>query len=167
MRALLRSRESAPSDAPTEEDPIEKMLKTMLAGEPGSGISPDLVPSGVSWLSKTASFASSFASPPLQPKWDFLHVVFAVAIAVYLLFILQSSVQTYGTRPPSPATAQNPFALFIGGEIVLSSIRAAAARQRPGIGTFVWPLIRDGRVVLFVLGTAVWWSGEQAWGISE
>lgn len=150
---------------------------------PGPGPSPDAGgvgggggPPGLS----PADIATSLGVPPFianmlrgaQPqseaekkelwRWKVLHVVFSIAVAVYLLFLVGASVSTYGGQPPPPATAQNPFVVFVTGEMVLSGARILVGSRGGGAGLGMWvqivrEVIRDGSVVLFLLGMGAWW----------
>jgi hypothetical protein len=92
-----------------------------------------------------------------------LHLLFAVVVAVYLLFVIGTSVATFGFPPPKPATAQNPWTLFVTGELLLAGGRVLLAGKQGGFGMAVQLLrdvIRDGSLVLFVLGMGAWYHGE-------
>ncbi|KAI9931361.1 hypothetical protein ASPWEDRAFT_34056 [Aspergillus wentii DTO 134E9] len=95
--------------------------------------------------------------------WKVLHVMFSLAVAFYLLLLIGSSVSTFGSQPPPPATARNPFLFFTTGEVMLSGARMAIksrAGARAGLGTWIQlgkDVVRDGSLVLFVLGMGTWW----------
>lgn len=99
--------------------------------------------------------------------WKMLHVAFSIAVAVYLLFLIGTSVTTYGTQPPPPATAQNPFVIFATGEMILSGARLLMRSTRGGVTGLALlvqlfrDIVRDGSVVLFLLGMGTWW--HHAW----
>lgn len=166
-----------------------KLLSSLLGGVPpgeqgtpptpgGRGGAPGPGP-GLS----QAELASSLGVPPFltkllgatgsQPqseeaksqirRWKFLHVIFAITVAVYLLSLIGSSITTYGSRPPPPATVQNPFMLFVTGELLLSGGRVMMRRET-GVGlgvlvSVVRDVVRDGSLVLFLLGMGTWWHG--------
>lgn len=97
--------------------------------------------------------------------WKVLHVVFSITVAVYLFLLIGTSVSTYGGQPPPPATAQNPFVVFVTGELALSGARIllrSRGGRETGLGLWVQTVrevIRDGSVVLFLLGMGSWWHG--------
>jgi hypothetical protein len=98
-----------------------------------------------------------------QQVFKALHVLFAVVVSVYLLFVIGTSVATFGFPPPKPATAQNPWTVFVTGELLLSGGRVLLAGKQGGLGMavqLVRDVIRDGSLVLFVLGMGAWYHGE-------
>lgn len=168
-----------------------KLLSSLLGGAPpGEQGSPSTLggrgggtPGPGPGLSQ-ADLASSLGVPPFltkllgaagsQPqseaeksqlrRWKVLHVIFAITVAFYLLSLIGSSITTYGARqPPPPPTVQNPFMLFVTGELLLSGGRVMMRREGGiGLGTLVSVLrdvVRDGSVVLFLLGMGTWWHG--------
>jgi hypothetical protein len=98
--------------------------------------------------------------------WKLLHVLFAVAVGIYLLVLVGTSVSTYGSQPPPPATARNPFLYFTTGELVLTGARIMArSRNGQAAGLMLWlelfrDVIRDGSLVVFLLGMGAWWNRE-------
>ncbi|OJJ49058.1 hypothetical protein ASPZODRAFT_91284 [Penicilliopsis zonata CBS 506.65] len=93
--------------------------------------------------------------------WKLLHTVFAMALGIYVLVLMSSSVATYGFPPPRPATAQNPFLAFLTGEMVLGGGRAVLGKGDAwsmGVKT-VGDVMRDGKIVLLVFGLGSWWFG--------
>ncbi|OAX84563.1 hypothetical protein ACJ72_01062 [Emergomyces africanus] len=183
LRAFLRSQR--PSDQETPEDNPAALLSSLLAGGPAGG--SDTFPAGGEGPAfNLADIASGFGVPPFlanfflggtsQPAspaeqrmawiWKLVHVVFSLAIGIYLLSLFRTSLSTYGKNPPPPATAQNPFTLFITGEVVLSGTRVLThARDGQLKNARAWiqllgELVRDGRIAVFVLGTGMWLLGE-------
>ncbi|KAI5310829.1 hypothetical protein KEM55_000127 [Ascosphaera atra] len=134
--------------------------------------------------------------------WKLVHLFFGVFVAGYFLWMIRSSVDIYSgartssadgfedfegpatvtglpgsdLRLPPPAHAQNPFAIFLLGEVMLTALRAMTGSTgglRPfESGTWLSLLrdvIRDGQIVVFVLGvSSLWWgkhvSGEEKGG---
>ncbi|KAJ5225642.1 hypothetical protein N7468_006867 [Penicillium chermesinum] len=181
FRALLR--QAAPEAARGQqgenetEDPTAKLLSSLLEGVPGNPNSPPgaepAVPS-----SKLASIATSLGVPPFLAKWvgdafsepqedpksvrlwKGIHLVFALGMAIYVVWLVRTSVALFGFPRPKPATAQNPYIIFQTGEFILFTtklllggpfgIRSAFSSFRGVIG--------DAMIVLFVLGAATWWT---------
>ncbi|RAK97642.1 uncharacterized protein BO80DRAFT_389380 [Aspergillus ibericus CBS 121593] len=182
FRALLR--QSAPPQGTTEgpvgaaeEDPTMKLLSSLMNGEAGNlnegalpgGQSPaDLltglgVPPFVASMLGEATRQKTDAEKREILVWKVLHVVFSVLIGVYLLVLFGSSVATYGTQPPPPATARNPFLFFTTGELVLSGARIVMKGGKGGLGMWLQlakDISRDGSLVLFLFGMANWWHRE-------
>ncbi|ODM23267.1 hypothetical protein SI65_00856 [Aspergillus cristatus] len=188
FRALLR--QAAPAQGQQQqlqeqgtedEDPAVKLLHSILAGNvPGSeqgGAGGAEGPSQADLLSALGlpPFLSSLVGAATQTKsesekqetwvWKMVHVVFALVMAVYVLVVIGMSVATYGSSPPPPATARNPFVVFTTGEMVLSGARMALKSRRGangGIGVWVEmarDAVRDGALMVFVLGMGTWWQG--------
>lgn len=168
-----------------------KLLSSLLGGVPGGdqnagGAAGEGGAEGAPGLSP-ADIAASLGVPPFlanllgavgsKPQteaekkqartWKALHIAFSIAVAVYLLFLVGASVTTYGSQPPPPATAQNPFVIFVTGEMVLSGARLFMRSRDGGAAGLVLcvqlfrDVVRDGSVVLFLLGMATWW--HRAW----
>ncbi|GAD94464.1 conserved hypothetical protein [Paecilomyces variotii No. 5] len=182
LRALLRAHPPNQPQPPAEEDPTMKLLSSLMGGLPTgddatSGTTPDISPADLSsalgvppFLSKMLlGGAGAQAQTPAEQRWQWilkaLHAVFAFALGAYLLLVIGSSVETYGIRPPPPATAQNPFVLFLTGELVLSGTRLLVRKRDGPLGGLGVGLdvlrdaVRDGSVALFVLGMGTWWYG--------
>ncbi|KAL5362494.1 hypothetical protein BJX96DRAFT_154050 [Aspergillus floccosus] len=121
-------------------------------------------------------FVASMLGMATQPKsaaeeratrvWKTLHVVFSIAVGVYLLFVIGSSIATFGSSPPPPATARNPFLYFTTGEVLLTGARVMIKSQNGGLsgpGLYLQLLrdvVRDGSVVIFLLGMGAWWHRD-------
>ncbi|PWY87624.1 hypothetical protein BO70DRAFT_378222 [Aspergillus heteromorphus CBS 117.55] len=144
----------------------------------GSGSGPD----AGAGFNPTASLLSSLGVPPFLASlitsatsapsesekkhtvlWKNIHVLFSVIIGVYLLVLMGAAVSTYGAQPPPPATARNPFVLFVTGEAVLSAMRILGLGGSGGVRGWMQvgkDVVRDGSLVVFLFGVASWWSRE-------
>ncbi|KAJ5983769.1 hypothetical protein N7481_005868 [Penicillium waksmanii] len=141
------------------EDPTIKLLNSLLGAIASAlGLPPFL-----------ASMLGAATQQPTHQEqkatriWKGLHIVFAIGVAVYLLFIIGASVATFGSPPPKPATAQNPFLIFVTGEVLLTSGRALTGGKQGGIGMVIQlfkDVVRDGSLVLFALGLGAWYTQE-------
>ncbi|KAE8133425.1 hypothetical protein BDV38DRAFT_258457 [Aspergillus pseudotamarii] len=186
FRALLRQGGPSSSEqGPQEEDPTMQMLNTLMAGMNGQDQAPGGAPGGAAGGPSSAELVSALGLPPFvadllgaathKPTdeekkevrtWKALHVLFAVAVGIYLLMLIGTSVSTYGSQPPPPATAQNPFLYFTTGEVVLTGARLMSkGRTGTAAGIMLWlqlfqDIVRDGSLVVFLLGMGAWWSRE-------
>lgn len=192
LRALLRANPPEQDrQQGIDEDPMMKLLGSMMGGVPGaestapgsgtapgqSNAPPSLSPSDLTdalglppMLSKMLFGGATQPATPEEKRrqsiLSFLHLIFAVTVGLYLLLLVSSSVATYGARPPPPATARNPFLIFLTGELVLSGLRVLTTQngQTFGLSTLTQlfqSFLRDGRIVVFLLGAGSWWFG--AW----
>jgi hypothetical protein len=186
LRTLLRAHPpEQQAQQQIDQDPTMKLLSAMLGGvpgaentAPGSGIAPppqdDLQPGDLTSALGLPPLLSKMllggGSPPKTPDekkrewmWKALHVFFALITGLYLLMLIASSVATYGSQPPPPATAQNPVVIFMTGELLLSSARVLLGSRQDGtLATFmqlVRSFVRDGSIAVFVLGAGTWWTG--------
>ncbi|KAB8273613.1 hypothetical protein BDV30DRAFT_210162 [Aspergillus minisclerotigenes] len=178
FRALLRQGGPSSSEqGPQEEDPTMQMLNTLMAGmngqeqAPGGPSQAELV-SALGFPPFVADLLGAATHKPTDEEkkdvrtWKVLHILFAVAVGIYLLMLIGTSVSTYGSQPPPPATAQNPFLYFTTGEVVLTGARlmskgrtGRAAGIMLGLQLFQ-DIVRDGSLVVFLLGMGAWWSRE-------
>lgn len=185
LRALLRANPSEQqSQQEVDQDPMMKLLSSMLGGipgaentAPGSGMAPpaqgdpkvnDLLSSlGVPPLLSSMLLGGSSQQTPAekQREWvlKLLHTLFALLIGAYLVFLVNSAVATYGGNPPPPATAQSPFVIFLTAELLLSGARVFWGQSQQGtLSTGIQLLksvMRDGSLVVFALGVGSWWNG--------
>ncbi|EKV04752.1 hypothetical protein PDIG_87440 [Penicillium digitatum PHI26] len=187
FRAMLRQsaqdqgQGQSPGDA---EDPTIKLLNSLMGAIPGGDPNaPPGAPTGnqpvpgfslaaiASMLGVPPFLANMLggATPPTEAEqkraqtWKTLHTVFALAVAVYLLFIIGASVALFGSPPPKPATAQNPFAIFVTGELMLAGGKALLGGKSGGMGIVVQlfrDVVRDGSLLLFMLGMGTWYNRE-------
>ena len=162
-----------------------KMLQAMLGGMDGPpdpnapdgiGAMPGLSPDLISKATGLPPFLTNMVmgnkkAPPSQAEiqatwfWKIAHVVFAIVAGLYLVITINTSTQTYGPDPPTPATFQNPFNLFMTGELLLQSTRALSKGQsgKSGIGLWIQmgkELFGDGMIMVFGLGLAQWLNGS-------
>jgi GET complex subunit GET2 len=188
LKALLRgpSQSGAQGQAqdqpplPEQDDPMIKMLGSLMGGMSGAGDpnAPGGLPFNPEDLSKATGMPSFLTNmlmgnpkaPPAPAEiksmrtWRVLHVVFALLSGLYYLFAIGSAEHTFGANPPAPATFQNPFLVFLVGEILLQSTRILTAGASGKRGPRLWyqmvkDFAGDGAVIVFLLGVASWWKG--------
>ncbi|KAJ5597881.1 hypothetical protein N7537_007965 [Penicillium hordei] len=190
FRAMLRQsaqdqgQGQPPNDA---EDPTIKLLNSLMGaipggdpnappGAPAAGVgnqpAPGFSPAAIATMLGVPPFIANMlggATPPTEAEqkraqiWKTLHTVFALAVAVYLLFIIGTSVALFGSPPPKPATAQNPFAIFVTGELLLTGGKVLLGGKSGGMGMVVQlvrDIVRDGSLLLFILGMGTWYNRE-------
>ncbi|CAG8904744.1 unnamed protein product [Penicillium egyptiacum] len=189
FRAMLRqsAQDQGQGQPPDEaEDPTIKLLNSLMgaipggdpnaAGLPGVGAgsqaAPGFSPAAIASMLGVPPFIANMlggATPPTEAEqkrarvWKTLHTVFALAVAVYLLFIIGTSVALFGSPPPKPATAQNPFAIFMTGELLLTGGKVLLGGKSGGMGMAVQlfkDVVRDGSLLLFMLGMGTWYNRE-------
>ncbi|KAK4941238.1 hypothetical protein LTR10_018774 [Elasticomyces elasticus] len=190
LRALLRQPEpqEGQNQPQQAEDPMLKMLQSMMgamdgtsdpnaaggAGFPGGlpGFSPD----DISKATGLPSFLTNMVmggqkAPPSQAEvqatrlWKILHVIFALVAGLYLVFTITRATATFGESPPRPATFQNPFVVFLTGELLVQGTRVATSGYsgKSGLGLWIQILrefVGDGAIAIFMLGIASWWKGS-------
>lgn len=190
FRAMLRQsaqdqgQGQPPNDA---EDPTIKLLNSLMGAIPGGDPNappgapaadvgnqpaPGFSPAAIATMLGVPPFIANMlggAKPPTEAEqkrariWKTLHTVFALAVAVYLLFIIGTSVALFGSPPPKPATAQNPFAIFVTGELLLTGGKVLLGGKSGGMGMVVQlvkDVVRDGSLLLFILGMGTWYNRE-------
>ncbi|EEP80239.1 predicted protein [Uncinocarpus reesii 1704] len=183
LRALLRSKQ--PLDQPEETDPTAKLLGSLMGldsapsdptGGSGGAAGPpvaDILSQNLTAFGLPSSMANLFTqqlrpeSPEDQRKnktWRLLHTVVACVIGLWMMFVFQTSVATYGKRPPPPATAQNPFMHFVTAELILAGGRVLTSMGsgqlrtvRPWMQIFS-NVMKDGRIILFMLAITELWA---------
>ncbi|GLI75403.1 hypothetical protein PoHVEF18_003657 [Penicillium ochrochloron] len=191
FRAMLR--QVAPEQGQQSndvEDPTLKLLENLLGampgdgnapppgapgapgampGQSGPGLSPAAIASALGVPPFLANMLGGASQPPTEKEqkavrmWKAFHTLFAVGVAIYLLFIIGTSVATFGSPPPKPATAQNPFLIFVTGEMVLTGGRVLLGGKQAGLGMVVQlfrDIVRDGSLVIFALGLGAWYNRE-------
>ncbi|KAI7974565.1 hypothetical protein EIK77_008745 [Talaromyces pinophilus] len=186
LRALLRaSPPEQQAQQQIDQDPMMKVLSSMLGGlpgaentAPGAGMAPpnqgdlgmnDLTSAlGIPPLLSNMIFGGGQQQQTPEEKnrekiLKLLHTSFALVIGVYLVTLVSSAVTTYGVNPPPPATAQNPFVIFMTVELLLIGARMVWGKPQQGTlatGLQIFrTLVRDGSIAIFALGAASWWNG--------
>lgn len=99
--------------------------------------------------------------------WKIVHILFSIVAGFYVLYMVGRSISAYGPKPPPPATAQNPFLVFVMGELLLEGATVMLRNRSEGSSARSWVQMlkdigRDGGIVVFVLGLGLWWSGQTA-----
>jgi hypothetical protein len=191
LRALLRANPpEQQAQQQIDQDPMMKVLSSMLGGmpgaentAPGAGMAPpnqgdlgmnDLTSAlGIPPLLSNMIFGSQQQQQTPEEKnkeniLKVLHTLLALFIGGYLVTLVSSAVTTYGVNPPPPATAQNPFVIFMTVELLLIGARMVLGKTQQGTLAFglqiFRTLVRDGSIAIFALGAASWWNG--GWQIS-
>ena len=185
LKAMLRQPlpQEGQGQAQEGEDPMMKMFQAMMGGMKGAdpnapdgmGGLPALSPDDISKATGLPPFLTNMMmgsqkTPPTQTEmqvtriWKIVHVVFAILAGLYLVVSINKSTQTFGANPPSPATFQNPFNLFLTGELLLQSTRAMSkgGPGKSGLGLLIQmvkELFGDGMILVFGLGLAQWLNG--------
>jgi GET complex subunit GET2 len=187
LRALLqggqqqRQRGQAQPGMPDSDDPMLKMLGSMMGAMNGSsdpnappslGLSPEDISKATGIPSfLTGTFMGSQKAPPTPQEqrsttiWRVIHVVFALIAGLFLVFSIDRATTTFGENPPAPATFQNPFVIFVTGEIVLQATRIILAgpsgKRGPGLYyQMAKEFAGDGALSVFLLGISSWWRGN-------
>lgn len=182
LRALLNrpgQQQGNEGQGVSEDDPMVKMLQSMMgtmSGDPNAAADASLSPDDISkvtglppFLTNMLTGRSQQAPPtPAQLKtariWKMIHILVATLIGAYLVYVVDRSISTFGSRPPAPATAQNPLVLFVTSELLIHGSRIALSGQPPKTGLGAWyqlikDLGRDGAILLFMLGVYYWGRG--------
>ncbi len=187
LRALLRqpTPQEGLNQEQAEDDPMLKMLQSIMAGmdagndpnapEGMSGI-PGLSPDAISKATGLPSFLTNMMlggqKAPPTPKelqatrmWKVLHVIFAFLAGLYLVSSINKAEESFGENPPAPATFQNPFLVFMTGEVLVQGTRVATQGHSGKSGVGLWTqmvkeIIGDGAILVFMLGLASWWKGS-------
>ncbi|KAI1628341.1 hypothetical protein EDD37DRAFT_689177 [Exophiala viscosa] len=153
LRALLRQPEpqEGQNQSQQPEDPMLKMLQTMMGAMDGTsnpntpggagfpGGLPGLSPDDISKATGLPSFLTNMVmggqkAPPSHAElqatrlWKSLHVIFALIAGLYLVFTVTRATETFGENPPRPATFQNPFVVFLTGELLVQGTRGICRR---------------------------------------
>ena len=186
LKAVLRQPMPQQGQGQTqpEEDPMMKMFQAMMGGLNGSsdpnapdgmaagiGISPDdvskatgLPPFLTNMMMGNQKAQPNPAEVQATRRWRIVHTVFAALAGLYLVFSVSRSSLTFGENPPAPATFQNPFVIFLTGQVLVQSVRVLSTDQSGKIGLGLWmqmgkEFIGDGAIMVFMLGLASWWNG--------
>lgn len=168
---------------PDENDPMIKMMQTMLGGmsgdpnAPGTGDMP-FSADDISKMTGMPSFLTNMfmggnkQTPPTpeqinkERRWKVVRIVVSILMGIYTVVTLDNSIDTFGTNPPAPATVQNPFVVFLMGELLLQGGKSALFGRPTNQGTIkswiasVREVAADGAILLFMLGVYSWWVGS-------
>lgn len=140
-----------------------------MPGQAPSGFSPADLAGALGLPPFLANMLGGAIQPPTEAEqkslrvWKMLHFLFALGVAIYLLFVIGSTVALFGSPPPKPATAQNPFLIFVTGEMLLTGGRALLGGKQGGLGMVIQlarDIVRDGSLVIFALGLGAWYHRE-------
>ncbi|KAL9113207.1 MAG: hypothetical protein Q9227_002542 [Pyrenula ochraceoflavens] len=181
LRSMMRSNPAGEQDQAQSDDPTMRLLESFLgtpgatdATQPGA---PPISPDDLSKMTGLPSFLTStftgmfFGRPPptalarkQESIWKFLHILFAITAGLYMFFAVRDSVARWGKNPPPLATVQNPFLIFITGELVVEGGKMMQMGAGHGRGLLGWIQIlrdvwRDACVAVFILGVGQWWYG--------
>jgi GET complex subunit GET2 len=178
IRSLLRAQEPQPGQDKQAEDPMMKVLNSLLGGADGSDpADPGGLPFSPDDISKatglppflTNMFLGQAKVPPTAAEEQtaricaLVRVVLSLVVGIYVVYILSSSSKMYGSSPPAPPTLKNPFLVFITGEIFLHTTQMFLLDRAVPKGMWAWWQIlkdttRDGSIVIFMMGAASWLS---------
>jgi GET complex subunit GET2 len=185
---MLRAQEpqSGPDPGPDQqqqqmpEDPMMKLLSSLAGGESnmdpnnpaGLPFSPEDIQSAVgipSWAANLLMGGKGRLPPTAEERsaamiWNAVHIVFSILAGIYLLFVLGEATANFGKDPPPPATAKNPFVIFVLGELLIHGARILmkdplSTSRGKGFIQILRDVGRDSSIVLFMLGAAHWWNG--------
>lgn len=166
-----------------EDDPMMKMMQAMLGGLGGEANAPNTgeTPFSAEDVSKMTGIPSFLTSmfmagkqeaPPSpseirkQNTWQIVRTILAILIGLYTIFIVDKSCETFGPNPPAPATAQNPFLVFLMGELIVNGARITfSGRPVSQSGLKSWiasakDVARDAAILIFMMGVYSWWKGD-------
>ncbi len=187
LKAMMRQPlpQDGQAQAQEEEDPMMKMLQAMMGGMEGAsgpdgaggmGGFPGLSPDDISKATGIPSFLTNMVmgnqkAPPTQAEiqakriWKIVHVVFSILAGLYTVVSINNSTRTFGENPPAPATFQNPFLVFLTGELLLQGAKVLfpGGSGKSGLGLWIQmgkELFGDGMIMVFWLGLAVWRKGS-------
>ena len=182
-----------PDGMPDEDDPMMKMMQAMMAGMGGMGSGTDQDPTNpnsapqngfpfnaedISKMTGIPSFLTGLflpgpPPPPPTPEqiksqqtWKILRSLLSILVALYTVFTVDKSITTFGQNPSAPATAQNPFLIFVMSELLLSGAKTLIAGQTvdsPSLKGWIQSgkeIVHDGAIVIFALGCYCWWTGS-------
>lgn len=95
--------------------------------------------------------------------WTVIHVLFSLLAGLYTVHVITSSTGLFGATPPSPPTIQNPFLIFITGELLMHGSQILVNDSGTPKGLGAWYKIlketgRDSSIIVFLLGAATWWN---------
>ena len=155
-----------------------KMLNSLLGGADGSDpANPGGLPFSPDDISKatglppflTDMFLGQGKAPPTPAEeqtariWTLIHVILSLIAGIYVVYLLSSSIELFGSNPPPPATMKNPLLIFTTGELVVQATQMLLVDKAGPRGMWAWWQIlkdigRDGSIVVFIMGAASWFS---------
>lgn len=184
MRALMAGNSqpqagSGQQSGIDENDPMIKMMQTMLGGMSGDPNAPGEMPFSADDISKMTGIPSFLTSifmggpqeaPPTPAQtqsertWKVLRTLISALVAFYAVFTVDRSLSTFGQHPPAPATVQNPFVVFLMAELLINGTKTVLPGRPASGGVKKWfatgkDIARDGAIVVFVLGIFTWFRG--------
>lgn len=162
-----------------ENDAMLKMMQSMLGGMSGDPNAPNDLPFSADDISKmtgmpsflTSMFMGGKAEAPVTPAqarnertWKILRTVLSVLVALYTIVTIDRSVSLFGQNPPTPATVQNPFVVFVMAELLINGTKTVLPGRPATSGVKHWyatgkEAARDGAIVVFMLGMYTWFRG--------
>lgn len=162
-----------------ENDPMIKMMQTMLGGMSGDPNAPSDLPFSADDISKmtgmpsflTSMFLGGKAEAPATPAqvrndrtWKILRTVISLLVAFYTILTVDRSISLFGQNPPTPATVQNPFVVFLMAELLINGTKPFLPGRPAAGGVKHWyntgrDAARDGAIVVFMLGVYTWFRG--------
>jgi hypothetical protein len=179
IRGLLRAQDPQPGQERQAEDPMVKMLNSLLGGADGADpATPGGLPFSPEDISKATGLppfltnmfvGQENATPtPAQEQtariWTLIHVLFSLLAGIYVVHTITSSTRLFGADPPPPATIKNPFLVFIMGELLVQSTQMFLVDRAGPKGMWAWwqilkDIARDGSIVVFMMGVTSWLKG--------
>ena len=103
-------------------------------------------------------------------RWKIVHIIFSFFIGFYVLLSITKAIDLFGSSAevglpdqslPAPATARNPWWIFLAGEVMLQGARRMSGETvAGGYGGFkdilqvLKDISRDGSIVVFFMGIA-------------
>lgn len=184
LRALLRAQEPQQGQEPQPaEDPLMQMLQSIMGTSPDGAdpANPGGLPFSPDDISKATGLPpfltdmfmgglmGKAAPTPAQEHsaktWTIIHILFSLLAGIYVVYSITSSIQQFGTKPPAPAVMQNPFLVFILGELLMHGSQIVIVDQGVPKGMWAWwqifkDIARDGSIVVFMMGVSAWWNGS-------
>ena len=178
---MMKSNPPGAQEQSQTDDPTMRLLESILGSAGGADGTqtgaPPISPEDLSSMTGLPSFATKtftdmfFGKPPPTPEaqrreafWNVIHILFAFVAGFYMIFTVQSSARRWGKSPPPPATVQNPFVIFLMGELLVEGGKMVQMGTEQRRGFLAWFQIlrdiwRDACVAVFILGAGQWFSG--------
>jgi GET complex subunit GET2 len=190
LRSLLAQAAAEQKNPENAEDPMIKLMESFMGpisqmggdpNDPDASTSLQLDPAAITNATGLPPFlVNQFlgGKPPPQSheqakkalRWKIVHIVFSFLVGFYVLLSIMKATDIFGSSEevglpdqplPAPATARNPWWIFLAGEVMLQSARRLGGETvSGGYGSFkdIWGVVkdlaRDGSIVVFVMGIA-------------